>query len=268
MGFIDTHAHLDDQTFDEDRDEVLQRTRCLGVEHVINIGYKPISWERSIQIAMQRANVSLTLGLHPHHADEWSQDVAGKLQSLVLKHRPVAIGETGLDFYRNMSDRGSQTAAFQDQLHLARSVGLPVIIHMRGDVESEVIEILSRFPGLQIVFHSFEGSAQLRNWAIEHGAYVGYGGLATRPSSAALRSLLQTVPIDRFVLETDSPYLSPAGWPHRRNTPESIPVIAKDLATLLAVDIDEVAEMTTSTARGLFALARVTELQSTAGLAV
>jgi TatD DNase family protein len=261
MRFVDTHAHLDDPAFDEDRDEVLGRAQSSGVEHFINIGHEPSSWERSIQIAASRQDISISLGLHPQNADDWSNKLADQLNSLVVRHRPVAIGETGLDFYRDRADRDSQRLAFRDQLALARSAGLPVIIHMRGEVEPELMETLSSFTDLKIVLHSFDGSAQLRDWALDYGAYFGFGGLATRPASTELRSLLQTVPLDRFILETDSPYLSPVGWARRRNSPESVPEIATVLADLKLVGLDEVANRTTSTAQSVFSLVRLPDLK-------
>jgi TatD DNase family protein len=192
------------------------------------------------------------LGIHPGHADEWNSETARELRRLVTTGIPVAIGEIGLDFYRGETNVVEQVAAFTDQLSMAREFGLPVSIHMRN-AEEMVIDVLNTQPRLPVLlFHSFEGSERLVNWILHHEAYIGVGGLATRKKSSALRTNIQRVGLDRIVLETDSPYLVPNGFKHRRNTPESIPFILRSVANLFGVDETVVANRTTETACRIF----------------
>ncbi|MEZ4532931.1 MAG: TatD family hydrolase [Thermomicrobiales bacterium] len=254
MEFVESHGHLDDDAFAKDLPQVIEAARAAGVRRFINIGYEPESWARSLALAEQHPDVSYALGMHPNSADRWSNDVATELEHLLDATNPVAIGETGLDYYREWVDRSSQKAAFRDQLELARSFSLPVIVHMRGDVESELTEILQAFPTVRVVFHSFDGSAHLRDFALRRGDMFGIGGLMTRSGSADLRETLREIPLDSMLLETDAPYLTPRGVKERRNTPANIPIIAQALADLLAVPIERIAEQTTANAEEIFQL--------------
>jgi TatD DNase family protein len=252
MYFVDTHSHLDDDAFAADLPAVLENARAAGVHHYVNIGYEPESWARSIELAQRFPDVSYALGVHPNSADLWSIETAEALTKLLEHTRPVAIGETGLDNYWDRVDRSSQQLALRDQLALAQRFQLPVVIHMRGDVEDEIISALSRFQDVQIVFHSFDGSPRLRDFALSRGDILGVGGLMTRAGSSELRNTLRDVPLDSIVLETDSPYLTPKGVKDRRNTPASIPQIAAALAELLEIPVEEIAERTTSNALRVF----------------
>jgi TatD DNase family protein len=252
MLFIDTHCHLDDDAFETDLPAVLDAARAAGVNHYVNIGYEPESWHRTIELAQQFAGVSLALGMHPNSSDRWSNDTADELTRLLDTSQAVAIGETGLDFYWDRVDHSSQHTAFHDQLELGRRFHLPVIIHMRGDVEGEIMATIARFPDVDLVFHSFDGTPRLRDIALERGAAIGVGGLMTRAGPSRLRDTLKAVPLDSIVLETDSPYLVPKGVKDRRNTPASIPLIAAALGDLLEVSAPEIAERTTGNAQRVF----------------
>ncbi len=252
--YVDTHAHLDDGQFERDLDEVLAAASAAGVRHVINIGYRPARWATTIALARRRTDVSFTLGMHPHHADEWSPGVAQQLEATAAEERPVAIGEIGLDYFRDRSQRSAQRRAFAEQLLIAFRLGLPVVLHLRGDVEQDLRAVLSCGPPVRAVFHSFDGSSELAAFVLDRGDIVGVGGLLTRPSQQHLRDIIRNVPLDRIVLETDSPYLTPAGVPGRRNSPANIPHIALALATLKAIPVSDVAAQTTSTAVSVFGL--------------
>ncbi len=254
MEFIETHGHLDDDAFASDLPEVLDAARAVGVRRFINIGYEPESWVRSSALADRYPDVSYALGMHPNSADRWNNDIASALERLLASGEAVAIGETGLDYYRESVDRSSQRAAFRDQLELARKFALPVVIHMRGDVETEMILTLSEFSDVRVVFHSFDGSPRLRDFALDRGDFFGVGGLMTRAGSSALRETIRAVPLTSIVLETDSPYLTPKGVKDRRNTSANLPIIASALADLLGIEVAQIAEQTTANARDLFRL--------------
>jgi TatD DNase family protein len=255
LTFVDTHAHLDDGRFQRDLDETMAAAAKVGVRHVVNIGYRPLRWETSIALAQRRNDVSFALGLHPHHAGEFDQRLLGDLAELIERHRPVALGEIGLDYFRDFADRTAQRRAFAAQLELAASAGLPVVIHMRGDVEADLRGALDRAPAsLGYVFHSFDGSAALAEFALARGASFGVGGLMTREANTRLRGIVRNLPMDRLLLETDAPYLSPAGAKGGRNSPVNIPLIAAAVASLKEVDVQEVARVTTANAARVFGL--------------
>lgn len=252
LRLVDTHCHLDDESFDGELDDVLDRAAALGVTRWINVGFNPDRWTASIELSTRHTGMSHMLGLHPGNADLWSPAVRDRLRAAIDSSGPVAVGEIGLDFYRGETNEAIQVQAFTEQLAIAREFGLPVAIHMR-DSEPLILEVLRSAPSLPpILFHSFDGGPELTSWIVESGSYIGVGGLATRKKSASLRTRIARIPLDRIVLETDSPYLVPNGFKHRRNTPESIPVIASALAELFQRDIAEIARITTANAERFF----------------
>jgi len=251
-GYVDTHCHLDDDAFQRDLHEVLQRASAVGVRRWINVGYAPERWASSFALVADHPGMSFMLGVHPGHADDWNEEVHAHLEQLVRDHAPVAIGEIGLDFYRGETNDAIQVAAFTAQLAIARNTGIPAVIHMR-DAEDRVLEVLRAQPDLPpLLFHSYDGSQVLTDWVIATSAYVGVGGLVTRGKSRTLAQQVRRIPIQRIVLETDSPYLVPNGFKHRRNTPESIPCIAQFVSGLFDVDVSDVARETTRNAERLF----------------
>ncbi|MEJ7900226.1 MAG: TatD family hydrolase [Thermomicrobiales bacterium] len=250
--FVDTHCHLDDDSFGADLDAVLDRSRALGVSRWINVGFNPDRWQPSIDLADRYSGMSFMLGLHPGDAARWTDDVQADLRELAERVPLVAIGEIGLDFYRGETNGEEQVAAFQAQLDLALEHSLPATIHMRS-AEHQILEVLnSRRRTPPLVFHSFDGSQELTNWILANDAYVGVGGLATRTKSHLIHQQIRRLPVDRLLLETDSPYLVPNGFKHRRNTPESITRIASFVATLLDTDVGHIASQTTRNAERCF----------------
>lgn len=250
--FVDTHVHLDEPAFDRDRDEVIARAELAGVHGFINIGYRPGRWPSTIAVASNRQNVSFTLGVHPQHADEWNDEIAAALAQTAESAGAVAIGEIGLDYFRDGPAPELQRQVFQAQLAIARALHLPVVIHQRA-AEADLITVLERDAGeLTVVLHSFDGTEALAHLARAHDYYVGVGGLMTRAKSAPLRDLLQTMPRDRLLLETDSPYLVPTGIKARRNEPSQIPIIATRLAEVLDWPVNDLATQTTRNAQSAF----------------
>lgn len=251
---VDTHCHLDDRQFANDLFEVLENARRANVLQWVLIGYDPHRWDDVVELSRQHAGLSHSLGVHPAEAEQWTDTLATQLVDLARETGAVAIGEAGLDFYRDNAPLAVQERAFVGQLDIAADLDLPLVIHMR-DAEEEVIRILStaeRLPTL--IFHSFDGSARLRDFALDLGGYVGVGGLATRQSSEDLRALLAAVPMERLLLETDSPYLVPARQKIRRNEPAHIATIAGMMAQYLGTSPEELAAQTTANARHVFGL--------------
>jgi TatD DNase family protein len=251
---VDTHTHLDDPAFDADRGSVIEASRGAGVKHFINIGYAPDRWESSRALRERHPEFGIALGLHPQLAAQFDTLLIRRLKRAIDDLAPVAIGETGFDFSRSAPSFEEQERAFRGQLDIAASTGLPTIIHQR-DASDALIEELENWPSLApIVLHSFDGTQRLADWAMERGCFVGIGGLATRRSAEPLRGLLARIPIDRLLLETDSPYLAPPGTSSRRNTPANLPGIAAALGPLWNLTSEELCRLTSRNAAGLFGL--------------
>lgn len=251
---FDTHVHLDDEAFDQDRERVIEAAHAAGIQAFLNIGYSPERWESSAELRARHPEVAISLGLHPHLAEHFDETLAGRLEYAIGRLEPAALGEMGLDFAPGNPDPDIQKHAFTAQLELAEAAGLPVVIHQRAAAD-ELTTVIDR-SGLTtpIVLHSFDGTPRLTEWAIERGAFVGIGGLATRRSSEELRRLLATVPTDRLLLETDAPYLVPAGIKDRRNVPANLPLVASQLAPLWDVGPEELCRTTTANATALFGM--------------
>jgi TatD DNase family protein len=251
MRFIDTHAHLDDPQF-PDLAEVLAQTASAGIERVINIGYGPDRWQTTLDLANTYPIVAPVLGIHPLDSDQYSPGRFDELSTLIRSGLAIGIGEAGIDLFRDGPEIAVQRLAFDAQIELATETGLPLVIHQRA-AEHEVYERLSQAnPNLRVVLHSFDGTQKMIDLALDRGWYIGVGGLMTKQTSQALRELLKSVPLSQIVLETDSPYLVPAGVKSRRNTPANIPAIATHLASLTGRSITEISEVTTANAFAAF----------------
>ena len=252
--FIDTHTHLDDDAFADDRAEVIANAVNAGVDYIINVGYSPSRWATTAALQDTSAHVSVMYGLHPQNAAEWSDAVETDLICYLGTQGTVAIGEIGLDYSRPSPNRDLQRAVFMSQLSLAAQWRLPIVIHQR-QAENDLMTVLSDYPDLPpVVLHSFDGSERLARYALDRGWSFGIGGLATRPSSAALQDVLAGVPVESLLLETDSPYLIPGNSRQGRNSPANIPVIARLLAPLWQVSAAELGQATTRRAGQIFSL--------------
>jgi TatD DNase family protein len=254
---VDSHTHLDDSAFDADREAVIEASRAAGVWHFINIGYAPDRWESSRMLREQHPEIDFALGLHPQLAARFDSALVRELNRAVEDLAPVAVGEIGFDFSRSSPSFDEQQRALRGQLEIAATAGLPPIIHQR-DASDALIAEFDNWPNLApIVLHSFDGTQRLADWARERGCFVGIGGLATRRSSQPLRELLVRIPVDRLLLETDSPYLAPPGSATRRNTPANLPRIAANLGPLWNLSGEELCWLTSSNAALLFDLSGV-----------
>jgi TatD DNase family protein len=256
--FIDTHAHLDDEQFEDDVDAVIFQAITAGVERIVNIGYEPVRWDTTIKLAEQFPCISFTLGLHPSSSEQFSPEVIDRLGALAEQTGAVAIGEIGIDLFRESSNLELQRQSFEAQLSIARDLHLPVVIHQRA-ASKEVSEILSNvMPTIRCVLHSFEGNEQLLRLGIDRSYCFGIGGLMTRRGSESLKNLIKEIPLELMLLETDSPYLIPAGAKGRRNEPANIPKIADTLSKLLDIPLSDVADTTSRNAIEIFRLDSVT----------
>jgi TatD DNase family protein len=255
LTYVDTHCHLSNDRFNPDRLDVIARAARSGVTRVIDVAFSPRMWAMTRSLAAREpGRIAFTIGLHPTNVDVWTDAVGDQIRLELQRGGACAVGETGLDYYWDASHRDSQMASFATHLDLALEFGLPVVIHMRGGVEMDVRSVIEARRAPHCVFHSFEGSRNMLGWILENGWTVGVGGLMSRRSAKELRAMLTDFPLENVVLETDSPYLSPTGWPDKRNSPETIPIIAEHLARLRGVDIAEIASITTESAQRIFGL--------------
>ncbi|WP_448592490.1 TatD family hydrolase [Thermoflexus hugenholtzii] len=255
--FIDTHCHLDDPAFDPDREEILARARAAGVETLILPGIEPESIPRALALAERDPRLYVAVGIHPHVASTFSPQALAQLRIWVQHPRVVAIGEIGLDFYRDRSPREVQREAFRAQLELAGELGLPVIIHQR-EAREAVMEELERWiaarPGARGVLHAFSGDPATARIAVAWGFFLGIGGPLTYPRAEGLREAVKAIGLDGLVLETDAPYLPPQPYRGQRNEPAYLRDVAEALAQLLGLPVEQIARQTTVNACRLFRL--------------
>jgi len=257
--FIDSHAHIDGQEFDADREAVIERARAAGVSSILNVGTgDPHSdaFERAVQLGKDHGSVFTAIGTHPHDARLYDDEVEEKIKNLLNNERVIAWGEIGLDFHYDNSPRDVQVDVFKRQLRAARDCDLPVVIHTR-EAEAETIEILQteyEAAPRRGVFHCFSGSLQLAQKAIEIGFMISFSGIVTFKKADELREVAKQVPLDRLLIETDCPYLSPIPYRGKRNEPAYVVEVARCLAGLHGVDVEEIGRITSDNFTRFFGL--------------
>jgi len=260
MRLADSHAHLSDKRFDPDRDLVLERARRAGVSLMIDVAVDVQTSEKAIALAAANGgSVRATVGVHPHHADTVDDDTVETLTALAGEPSVVAIGEIGLDFYRDLSPREKQQAAFVRQLELAAELNKPVVVHCR-DSSTEVLELLSPWVGkLNVVMHCFSADEHVLRRALDMGYFVSFAGVITYPNATGLRALVPQVPLERLLIETDCPYLAPAPMRGRRNEPAYVRHVAQALAEIYDLPVEELADITFENTESFFGLAETSD---------
>ncbi len=253
MRLIDTHAHLDDRAFDKDRPALIARLHADGIG-VVTVGSDLDSSRDSVRLAGRHRLIWGTVGVHPHGAKYATPKVLRELEELAKVPRVVAVGEIGLDYYRDLSPRDVQRSVFAAQLDLAEKLELPVVLHNRQSTDDLVTILRQAGRSHRGVVHSFLGDATLAETFLALGLYLGVGGPLTYPANEALRDAVRRAPFERLVLETDCPYLTPV--PHRgqRNEPAYIELVAAEIARIRRISIDDVTRQTTVNALALFSL--------------
>jgi TatD DNase family protein len=250
---VDTHAHLDFPQFRPDFERVFERAREAGVVAVLNAGADEGSSKRSVELSERYAWISASVGIHPHSAAKVADGWLNRLEKLAAGTGVLAIGEMGLDFYRNLSPREDQEAVFRDQLRLACRLGKPVIIHSR-QAHAETLKILAEedLPAKIGVMHCFSGDRAQAEAFLDLGFYISIAGPVTYPRSQDLRDLLKSIPKDRLLLETDAPYLPPQAYRSERNEPAYIRLTYERVALELNLDLDELSKQVYLNAIRLF----------------
>jgi TatD DNase family protein len=249
---VDTHCHL--HLLDEGAEEVLDRARAAGVGHLVDVGIDLESSRLAADTARRLEGVSASAGVHPHEAVSLTPAALEALRELLDDQRVVAVGETGLDYFRDHAPRDAQRAAFAAQVRLARELDKALVVHCR-EAFPDVMAILDGegAPG-RVVLHCFSGDAPMAERVVQAGYHVSFAGTVTFKNAPELREACAVVPLDRMVLETDSPFLSPHPFRGRPNSPERIAVTAATVAAVHDVEVERVAEATTATAARAFGL--------------
>ena len=252
---IDSHAHLDDDRFDKDRDELIKSLESNGISRVINPGADLPSSIKSVKLSEEYENIYAAVGVHPHSADEMDEGTIEVLRAFGNREKVVAIGEIGLDYHYDNSPRDIQRKWFQRQIKLANELNLPIIVHSR-EADQETFDIIkSQSDGnLTGVIHCYSGSVELMKEYIKLGYYISLGGPVTFKNAKMPKEVAKAVPIDRLLVETDSPYLTPEPHRGKRNEPLFVRHVAAMIAELRGMNIEELARATSENTIRLFNL--------------
>ena len=256
--FVDSHCHLNYKGLVEQQAEILKRARESGVSAMLNISTREREWDEVIGLAEQEQDVWASVGIHPHEADQHVGMDCAKLVAKSAHPRVVAIGETGLDYYYDKSDRAQQCTGFREHIKASRETGLPIIIHTR-DAEADTAAILTeemREGAFTGVIHCFTASAEFARIALDLGMYISLSGIVTFKNAKDLQDVAKWLPADRLLVETDAPFLAPI--PHRGRTgePAFVADTARFVAQLRDVALDSLAQQTSDNFYNLFAKAR------------
>ncbi len=254
LDLIDTHAHLDISPLSKDPGAAVQRANAQGISQIITIGIDPDSSVRAVELAHDFTGVYAAVGIHPHDAQKATTQVLEEISRLAWDPDVVAWGEIGLDFVKEYSPRDVQLTAFRSQLDRAIAAALPVIIHDRG-AHDQVLEVLEDYRGrLAGVIHCFSGDKDMARRVLDMGFHISVTGVVTFPKAESLREVVAYVPIDRLLLETDSPFLSPVPYRGKPNEPLRVLYVAREVARIKKQPLEEIARCTSANARALFAL--------------
>lgn len=248
---IDTHCHLDFPEYDNDRPQVIKRALQEGVGCIINIGSSLQGSEAGIELAQSHDFIYASAGIHPHAADKSDKAAREKIKELCGKAKVVAVGEIGLDYYRGISLPENQKNLFSALLEIANEKFLPVVIHCR-QAQSDLLEILENHRVCRGVVHCFSGDGDFLKKCLDLGLYISFTCNLTYKKAESLRRLARLAPLERLLLETDAPFLPPEDFRGKRNEPAFVKYLAEELARIKAVDVEEVARVTTNNARKLF----------------
>ncbi|MAY82411.1 MAG: hydrolase TatD [Deltaproteobacteria bacterium] len=260
MPLFDSHCHLDVDAFDGAAgvDAVVARAREAGVLRMLAIGsgYGFESAARALAVADRHDDVWASVGVHPHDADQWTEERWAELEQMASSPRVVALGEMGLDFHYDNSPRDTQRNVFRHQIRCAKSLNLPIIIHDR-DSDGETMAILDEedaWSGRGVVYHCFTGTVSTMEQIVERGGYVSIPGIVTFKKAEDMREVATHVPLDRFFIETDSPFLTPVPFRGKRNEPARVGLVAEKIAELRGIETSVVADATWQNASRFFAL--------------
>ena len=252
---VDSHAHLEFDAFDGDREAMLKRAKEAGVKAIVSIGTRVDNWDAILRIARQNPFVFMTVGVHPCDV---SSDVLGslkeKLQHYLALPQVVGVGETGLDYYHEPFDKELQKAFFRVQIEVARAFDVPIVVHSRG-AEEDTVSLLEEAFGqgdVRVVLHCFSGSYEMAKACAALGCYFSASGILTFKNAEEVRQVFQMLPEDKILVETDAPYLAPSPYRGKRNEPAYVVETAKRLGDIRGLSFEAIAALTTTNFQRLF----------------
>ena len=251
--FFDTHAHYYDRQFDDDRDELLKSMPQAGIELIVNPADTMASCHTVIEMAEKYSFMYAAVGVHPENASEMDDGSIGELRELASHPKVVAIGEIGLDYHYEYTPREVQKVRFVQQMDLARELSLPVIIHEREACQ-DVLDIVTKYPDVKGVLHCFSGSWETAQTVLKQGWYISFTGVVTFKNARKAVEVAEKMPLDRLMLETDSPYLAPVPHRGKRNSSLYLPYIAEKIAEVRGVTTQEIAETTLKNGKEFFGI--------------
>lgn len=252
--FIDSHAHLDDDRFDDDREILIESLRANNIDLVFNIGADIKTSKASVELAKKYDHIYAVVGIHPHDAEDAEDNYLDILRELSLEEKVVAIGEIGLDFYYDNSPRDIQRKVFKEQLKLAKELNLPVVIHTR-DASQETFDILKeagKDGSLRGIMHCYSGSVEMAKEYIKLGFYISIAGPVTFKNSRVVKDVAKEIPLDKLLIETDCPYLSPEPHRGKRNEPKLVKHTAEKIAEIRGISLEELAKATSENTKRIF----------------
>ncbi len=251
---FDSHAHYDDRQFDEDRNELLLSMNENGVGTIVNVGSTLRSCEKVVELAAEYPNVYAAVGVHPDEVGDLNEETFAFVKEQCQKDKVVAVGEIGLDYYWDNESHDVQKEWFIRQLDLARELNLPVIIHSR-EAAADTLEIMKEHAkGLRGVIHCFSYSVELAREYVKMGFHIGVGGVVTFKNGRKLKEIVEELPIEKILLETDCPYLAPVPYRGKRNSSVYLTYVAEEIAALKGILVEEVISQTEKNAKELFGI--------------
>lgn len=251
--FIDSHAHIQLSQFNRDRDAVLKRAHEAALSAILVIGFDVETSFGAVALAEKHEKLYATVGMHPHDAKDLTPDVLQNFRDLAAHPKVIALGEMGLDYYRNLSPRRVQKAAFEKQLDMAEELNMPIVIHNR-DAYMDILPILeARGEKIRGVLHCFTGNVALMHRSLAIGFYIGIGGIVTYRNAEDVQTVAREVPADRLLIETDCPWLAPQFRRGKRNEPAYVRAVAEKIAELRSTAVETIGEITTRNFFLLFA---------------
>ena len=251
---FDSHAHYDDEQFDEDREGLLKELQENGVEGILNMSSDYDSIASMVKLTEDYDFIYGAVGIHPEHAEQFNETVKAELIALLKTPKIRAVGEIGLDYYWDTNPpREIQKKVLREQFEIAKSLGLPVILHDR-ESHQDILEIVKAYPEVKGIFHSFSGSVEMAKEVVALGYYVGISGVVTFKNARKLPEVIEAVPLDRLLIETDAPYMSPEPNRGKRNRSDYLYSVAEKVAAIKGTTSDEVLEATAANIRKLLGL--------------
>ncbi len=252
---IDSHAHLEMPDFKKDLEAVIQRAKESGVEYIFTVGTEKKDWKRALEIANSHPTIYAILGVHPHNAKEIDDQTYPLLRELCRDKKVRALGEMGLDFFRNLSPREIQLQRFREQIGLAKELGLPIVVHDR-EAHQETLEILKSGNAEECggIIHCFSGDYEMAKVCMDMGFYISIPGSMTFKNAEHLREIVKRIPLESLLVETDAPFLTPEPFRGKRNEPGYVRYTAEKLAEIKKVSFEKVAEVTTKNALRVYKL--------------